>query len=1035
MTITDRTTVGGTSGACGRCGVLRPADAPEGLCPKCLLGSALEDDLEEELDVEAADVVELPSLATTRRDTLEAPVAGAGEAHAEAKAGGYQREALKVGGYQLEALIARGGMGSVYRARQLGLDRTVALKICVGAGLASEADRARFQAEAHVVARLEHPNILPIHEVGAHWGIPYFTMPLLGGGSLGERVAEYASDPRAAAELLVTLARAVEHAHRRGVLHRDLKPANVLFDGEGRPFLTDFGLARALDGGQRLTRTGAILGTPAYLAPEQLDAGEHRPLTVAVDVYGLGAILYELLTGRPPFEGGRLEAVLEEVRHAEPARPSLRNQRVDRELETLCLKCLEKEPARRYPTAEAVAEELERWLRGEPLVALPVGAAERWGKWLKRRRAAAVVGSIALVAVALGLAGTLWQAGRAQEAQARLDESGYVNAIAQSERELRAGRVSRARDLLDAAAPTHRGWEWSYLRRRAGLARTDSDVEGILDAATSAGSAVVVRLGLTLPGAGGFSPDGARVALVGDGGAGEIVDASSGRSLARLQTAERPSGDGAAVHRPWLVWSDDGRLVAEASGRDRVDLWEAASGRRLWSTPPGPAPRRGGRAWAAPFFDPAGRLLVEHDGGGERWDPSTGRLELLGDRIPDVASELRWRGDSLGELIATVATGPARPTAEGLAASLWNALQRRGGELPAMFAPTVVFDPGGERFARVDERVEIERLRDFWRLFPEPPVVLEHGSPIHGAAFAPRGHRIASANGDGTVSLWDDVSGVELLSLPGHAGAALWVGFSPDGDRLASAGADGTLRIWDGTPPPAASHAGDAPRRHERPRAMGPILDALSRCRRGLETLQWALLVGWALVLVAQRIQAGRRIFTITARGALLAPALLFALSAWLALDAAGLHLPLWLAWMPQLARLCFGGGPAPIALLALWGLQCLDGFHVHQNGLYARGRLLKWAAIRSYGLIGSRLVCVIGRRRRTRGYAVPLERQAALAALLVRHAAGAGAGAPREPHPLAASVLRVAAVVGSIAAARLAWVALTLALLFRHHG
>ncbi len=308
--------------------------------------------------------------------------------------------------YELLGEIARGGMGVVYRARQRSLNRLVALKMLRPTSVADNGDVRRFRLEAEAVAQLDHPNIVPIHEVGEHDGFSYFAMKLIEGTSLARRPPGPAADPRAAARIVATVARAVHHAHQRGVLHRDLKPSNILIDTEGQPHVTDFGLAKRIEGDPELTQSGAILGTPSYMAPEQA-SGQRKAVTTATDVYGLGAVLYALLTGRPPFQADSVLETLDRVRHEPVVPPSGIGRHVDRDLETICLKCLEKEPERRYGSALELAEDLRRFLELEPIKARRPTLWDRSLKW-GRRHVALVAGAfLVLLLIAGGLATAL----------------------------------------------------------------------------------------------------------------------------------------------------------------------------------------------------------------------------------------------------------------------------------------------------------------------------------------------------------------------------------------------------------------------------------------------------------------------------------------------------------------------------------------------------------------------------------------------------------------------------------------------------
>ncbi len=326
----------------------------------------------------------------------------------------------RFGDYEILEEIARGGMGVVYKARQVSLDRVVALKMIRTGQLADAAEVQRFQTEAHAAAHFDHPNIVPIYDVGVANGQHYFTMKFIeGGGFAVERRS--AADLRSAARQVAIVARAVHYAHQRGILHRDLKPANILVDAAGVPHVTDFGLAKRLAADSRITQSGAIIGTPSYMAPEQ--AGGRADLSTAADVYSLGAILFELLTGQPPFRAASVMETLVQVLEREPPRPRWLNSRIPPDLETICLKCLAKDPGRRYGSAEALADDLERWLVGEPIRARRVGFAEWAVKWARRRPAvAALIALVILTPVALTITAA-WYNGELQRALKAADDA------------------------------------------------------------------------------------------------------------------------------------------------------------------------------------------------------------------------------------------------------------------------------------------------------------------------------------------------------------------------------------------------------------------------------------------------------------------------------------------------------------------------------------------------------------------------------------------------------------------------------------
>jgi serine/threonine-protein kinase len=288
-----------------------------------------------------------------------------------------------VGDYEILEEIGRGGMGVVYKARHRSLDRRVALKMLRAGELATPADLQRFRNEAKIVANLDHPRIVPIYEVGEQDQRLYYTMKLIDGGSLMASLPSFQTNPRAAAELVADIAQAVHHAHEQGILHCDLKPSNILLDKDGRPNISDFGLARWLETDGSLSESGVVVGTPSYMSPEQA-AGRYRETSPLSDVYGLGAILYALLTGRPPFQGMTTLETLDQVRTLEPVPPTRLEAHVPRPLEAVCLKCLHKEPRLRYASARALAEDLQRYLAGLPTNARSAGLAARAWLWCRR---------------------------------------------------------------------------------------------------------------------------------------------------------------------------------------------------------------------------------------------------------------------------------------------------------------------------------------------------------------------------------------------------------------------------------------------------------------------------------------------------------------------------------------------------------------------------------------------------------------------------------------------------------------------------
>src|SRR6266403_1084569 len=382
---------------CRKCGAKIFSDAPRGLCTACVLETALgivPDAVAADQENEAANRRMGESARSPSPRFADSPF------HSVPMLG-------ELGDYELLEEIGRGGQGVVFRARQKSLNRTIALKVISLGQWASKAHLKRFRLEAEAAAKLEHPGIVPIHEVGERDGSCYFSMKFIEGGQLDEVAKREPMPIRQAAELIAKVARTVHYAHEHGILHRDIKPGNILLDAKGEPHLTDFGLARLVESESSVTHTLDVLGTPSYMAPEQA-VGNNTAVSSVTDIYGLGAVLYRLLTGHPPFAGGTTYETIKLVLDTEPRQPRLLNPKIDRDLSTICLKCLEKDPKRRYPSALALAEDLKHWLKHEPIVARHAGVFTRGKKWVRRNPTSALLGT-SLVGLAAAAGWIVWK--------------------------------------------------------------------------------------------------------------------------------------------------------------------------------------------------------------------------------------------------------------------------------------------------------------------------------------------------------------------------------------------------------------------------------------------------------------------------------------------------------------------------------------------------------------------------------------------------------------------------------------------------
>jgi eukaryotic-like serine/threonine-protein kinase len=745
-----------------------------------------------------------------RMDRVAAPlrIADGPEATGAVEANGHSAlpTVRYFGDYELLEEIARGGMGIVYKARQASLNRLVALKMILAGSFASSRDIQRFRTEAEAAANLDHPHIVPIYEVGEHEGQQYYSMKFVEGTSLAKHSQ---SDPRKEVEGMVTVIRAVHHAHQRGVLHRDLKPSNVLVDSTETRLVTDFGLAKRLAASEgSLTESGQVLGTPKYMAPEQADG--RKDLTVAVDVYSLGVILYERLTGQTPFTGDNALTLLRQARESEPPRPSTIRAGLDRNLETAVLKCLVKEPGRRYPSAEALADDLDRWLRSEPIQARPVGQVERLAFWCRRNPVIASLTAAVAASLIIGIiASTFFAfkerrersradllAAAAQEESTRaiqatrkaLDEKDrsdrlrYVAEINAAVRDYQAGKLERVRTRLTNLIPRGRdeidlrGIEWYHLQWLINPSLK------ILTRHRSGGSPFA------------FSPDGRRL-VVGTGSEVYEWDTVEEKQLAELKitggielVAYGPDGVVLVNHAPWgEVKPEEGdngtilvRLWEPKSGRDKVIVHTNAGhsavlshdGRRA-------ALIAGNRAVKVLKLD-TGRVVATLQG--DLGHCSGYALSPSGSHFAFVNNDNLCVWDTESSPVATIdRISPIIQGESSLTGKSWTSRISSDGRL------VVMWERG------VDSNIRI------WDLVTRRVKVQLSGSaiPLTTVEFSLDNRRIAAGCRDGILRIWDVDTGQQLSTLRGHEGNIDSVVFSPDGRRVASGGDDGTVRIWD----------------------------------------------------------------------------------------------------------------------------------------------------------------------------------------------------------------------------------------------
>lgn len=706
-----------------------------------------------------------------------------------------QVDARAIPGYEILGELGRGGMGVVYRARQVRLNRPCAVKMILAGAHATPEAAKRFLAEAEAIARLEHPHIVRIHHIGEADGLPFFELELVPGGSLDRRLDGAPWPPERAARLAEKLASAIAEAHRQGIVHRDLKPGNVLLAADDTPKITDFGLAKAVGDESGLTATEAILGSPSYMAPEQA-GGRAKEAGPAADIYALGAILYELLTGRPPFRGATLLETLEQVKSVEPVPPSQLAPRLPKDIETICLKCLQKDPHRRYESAAALAEDVHRFLAGAPIAARPVGWLERAWRWRRRNPVVAGLAAAVLLVFAAGFAGIAWKwrdaerqksiaqdAERAETRQRKVavEQASRANREADHARGLlyasdltlayqawEAGDTGRARDLLERQRPPagKEEFEWRYLWRRCQDA-SQATLRGH-------NSRTAVMIGLTTL---SMSKDGRTLATIGEDCSVCLWDIPSRRHIKILMS------DVAAV-----ALSPDGKLLALGRrSAQSVHVWDTITHQEVASLP--------ARAGVMSLnFSPDGKLIAAgcYNGVIRFWEGPEWRELPLNGATPhrDVHGDVLFSPD--GKTLATAS--------EAGALALWDVETRQvRAQLEGNTSKVVdlSFSPDGKTLAAASED-GIVRFWDAASGQSVPPQLRLPGVNLGAIAYTPDGKSLAAGAIDGTIRILDTATKTPQALLRGHDSPVMAVAYAPDGQTLYSLSfLDGALKIWD----------------------------------------------------------------------------------------------------------------------------------------------------------------------------------------------------------------------------------------------
>ena len=687
-------------------------------------------------------------------------------------------ELPRIEGYEVLEVLGRGGMGIVYKARDLKLKRTVALKMMRIDSPVDPRVLPRFRIEAEAVARLQHPNIVQIHEVGETEGYPYCALEFIEGENLAKKLKGGPLPIIEAARLVESIARAMHLAHSRNIVHRDLKPANILLTVDGVPKITDFGLARRTDEDSGETKTGAVMGTPSYMAPEQASGLAHEA-GPAADVYAMGAILYECLTGRPPFQAKTVAETLEQVRTRNPAEPSRVDPAISIDLDTICMTCLRKEPEFRYASAAALADELARFQSGEPIQARPIGRMEWCLKWAKRNSLAAqlMAGLVALSLLAFVLVSWSYIVARGSLQSARENERAerwgrYRSNIAAASAAFQLQNTTAARDALKDAPEELRGWEWHYFQNQ-------------LDGASLVLPVHRQQIRSLL-----ISPSSRQIAV-------EVMNHNN-VYLFNIETGHLDATlVGHSAPTTSVAYQPDGKRIATAANDRTIRLWDTTTGRQVTALKVDST---------SPELERNLRVVYSADGSRILSSPNISVADPQDRSDPDEESRLLrfcsarlWDAET-GREIAVLAKPSQTIT------SISDILEKS-----SQTSYSATMSPDGQRLATpINDFVHIYETKTGRRLFSMGP----HSAALRSATFSPDGKRIAVTQiytGDvlkldsptrldgNVIQLWNAEDGTKLAELRGHTSFVQSVRFSPDGSRLVSTSVypENIARLWD----------------------------------------------------------------------------------------------------------------------------------------------------------------------------------------------------------------------------------------------